>query len=215
MPSGGGVRLRLLQPDRSFFDLLEAAGDNLAQCAALLRDMVEDYVDPETKAKRLVACEHEGDRLTQALLVRLSSSTRPPFDRDDMHALATRLDDVTDAIEEAGDLLVLHKVTEPIEVVTEQTRLVGQAAAATGAGIRRLRTLDVEALRAYTTSVEELEHAGDRLYRRARAELYAFEVEQPARYVLVWKDIIEQLEEALDAMRRVAQTVDGIVLRNA
>jgi uncharacterized protein Yka (UPF0111/DUF47 family) len=106
------VKLRLLPPDRSFFDLFEAAGDNLAQTAALLR------------------------------------------------------------------------------------------------------TLDVEALRAYAARIEELEHAGDRLYRRARAQLYTFEVEQPARYVLVWKDIIEQLEEALDAMRRVAQTVDGIVLRN-
>jgi predicted phosphate transport protein (TIGR00153 family) len=208
------VKLRLLPPDRGFFDLFEAAGDNLAQCAALLRDMVEDYVDPETKAKRLADCEHEGDRLTQALLVRLSSGTRPPFDRDDMHALATRLDDVTDALEEAADLLVLHKVTEPIEVVTEQVGLLGQAAAATAAGIRRLRAMDVEALRAYAARVEELERAGDRLYRSARAELYTFQVEQPARYVLVWKDIIEQLEEALDAMRRVAQTVDGIVLRN-
>jgi predicted phosphate transport protein (TIGR00153 family) len=208
------VKLRLLPPDRSFFDLFEAAGDNLAQCAALLRDLVEDYVDPETKARRLADCEHEGDRLTQALLVRLSSSSRPPFDRDDVHALATRLDDVTDALEEAADLLVLHKVTEPIEAVVEQVGLIGQAAAATAAGIRRLRTLDVEALRAYAARIEELEHAGDRLYRRARAQLYTFEVEQPARYVLVWKDIIEQLEEALDAMRRVAQTVDGIVLRN-
>lgn len=208
------MKLRLLPPDRSFFDLFEAAGDNVAQCAALLRDLVEDYVDPETKARRLADCEHEGDRLTQALLVRLSSSARPPFDRDDVHALATRLDDVTDALEEAADLLVLHKVTEPIEAVVEQVGLLGQAAAATAAGIRRLRTLDVEALRAYAARVEELEHAGDRLYRRARAQLYTFEVEQPARYVLVWKDIIEQLEEALDAMRRVAQTVDGIVLRN-
>jgi predicted phosphate transport protein (TIGR00153 family) len=208
------VKLRLLPPDRSFFDLFEAAGDNLAQCAALLRDLVEDYVDPETKARRLTDCEHEGDRLTQALLVRLSSSARPPFDRDDVHALATRLDDVTDALEEAADLLVLHKVTEPIDAVVEQVGLLGQAAAATAAGIRRLRTLDVEALRAYAARIEELEHAGDRLYRRARAQLYAFEVEQPARYVLVWKDIIEQLEDGLDAMRRVAQTVDGIVLRN-
>jgi predicted phosphate transport protein (TIGR00153 family) len=208
------VKLRLLPPDRSFFDLFEASADNLAQCAALLRDLVEDYVDPETKAKRLADCEHEGDRLTQALLVRLSSGTRPPFARDDMHALATRLDDVTDALEEAADLLVLHKVTEPIQVVTEQVGLLGQAAAATAAGIRRLRAMDVEALRAYAARIEELERAGDRLYRRARAELYAFEGEHPARYVLVWKDIIEQLEEALDATRRVAQTVDGIVLRN-
>jgi len=209
------VRLRLLRPDRSFFDLLEAAGDNLAQSAGFLRDLVEDYVDPEAKAKRLYACEHEGDRLTQALLMRVSSRARPPFDRDDVHALATRLDDVTDAVEEAADLMVLHKVTEPIEVVVEQARLVDQAGAATAAGLRHLRTLDVEALRAHSAQIEDLEHEGDRLYRRARAGLYAFEVEYPARYVLVWMDIIDQLEEALDATRRVVQTIDGIVLRNA
>jgi uncharacterized protein len=209
------VRLRLLPRDRLFFDLFEAAGDNLAHCAELLRDLVEDFVDPEVKAKRLTAAEHEGDRLTQALLVRLSSTSRAPFDRDDVHALATRLDDVTDAIEEAADLLVLHKVVEPIEVVVEQTRLVAEAATATAAGLRHLRGLDVDALRGYATAIEELEHEGDRLYRRARAELYAFEAERPARYVLVWKDIIQQLEEALDASRRVAQTIDGIVLRNA
>jgi len=209
------VKLLLFRPDRSFFDLFEAAGDNLAQCAELLRDLMEDFVDPKAKAKRLYACEHEGDRLTQALLVRLSSRARPPFDRDDVHALATRLDDVTDAVEEAADLLVLHKVTEPIEVVVEQARLVDQAGTATAAGLRHLRALDVEALRGYATTIEDLEHEGDRLYRRARAQLYAFEAEYPARYVLVWKDIIEQLEEALDATRRVAQTIDGIVLRNA
>jgi uncharacterized protein len=210
------VKLRLLPSDQSFLDLFEAAGDNLAQCGELLRDLVEDFVDPEAKAKRLSACEHEGDRLTQALLVRLSSPrARPPFDRDDVHTLATRLDDVADAIEEAADLLVLHKVIEPIEVVAEQARLVARAAAATAAGVRHLRAMDAEALRAYAASIEELEHAGDRLYRRARAELYAFEAEQPARYVLIWKDIIEQLEDSLDAMRRVAQTVEGIVLRNA
>ncbi|HEX6677395.1 MAG TPA: DUF47 family protein [Actinomycetes bacterium] len=209
------MRLRLLRPDRSFFDLFEAAGDNLAQCAESLRDLLEDYVDPEAKAKRLYACEHEGDRLTQALLLRLSSRARPPFDRDDVHALATRLDDVTDAVEEAADLLVLHKVIEPIEVVVEQARLVDEAATATAAGVRHLRTLDVEALRAYGAKIVDLEHEGDRLYRRARAGLYAFEVEYPARYVLVWKDIIDQLEEALDATRRVVQTIDGIVLRNA
>jgi hypothetical protein len=208
------VKLRLFPPDRSFFDLIEAAGDNLALCAELLRDLVEDYADPEAKAKRLHACEHEGDRLTQALLMRLSSRARPPFDRDDMHALATRLDDVTDAVEEVADLLVLHKVTEPIEVVVEQARLVEQAGAVTAGGLRHLRTLDVEGLRVYAATIVDLEHEGDRLYRRARAELYAFEVEYPARYVLVWKDIIEQLEEALDAARRVTQTVDGIVLRH-
>jgi uncharacterized protein len=209
------VKLRLLPPDRSFFDLFEAAGDNVAQCAALLRDLVEDYVDPETKARRLADCEHEGDRITHAVLSRLASTLAMPFDREDIYDLATKLDDVTDAVEVAADMLILHKVVEPIEAVREQARLIDAAARETASGLRHLRRLAQEELRAYWIRINELEHEGDRLYRRARAELYAFDAEHPARYVLVWKDIIEQLEEAMDALEHVAHTVESIVLKHA
>jgi uncharacterized protein Yka (UPF0111/DUF47 family) len=61
--------------------------------------------------------------------------------------------------------------------------------------------------------VTELEEEGDRVYRRARADLYNFEAQHPARFVLVWKDIIEQLEGALDSLDHVTHTVESIVLK--
>jgi uncharacterized protein len=207
------MMLRIFPRDESFFDLFEAAADNMAESARLLDDLLEDFVDPELKAKRLVEHEHEGDRITHAILTRLNSTFITPFDREDIYALAAQLDDVVDAVEEAADMLVLHKVEEPIQPVREQARIIRRAAEETAQGLRHLRKLDLKRLRAYQVAVTELEEEGDRVYRRARADLYNFDAEHPARYVLVWKDIVEQLEEALDSLDQVTHTVESIVLK--
>ena len=209
------MRLRIFPREESYFDLFDVVVDNVAHAAALLLDLVEDFVDPEMKAKRLVEAEHEGDRLTHAILSRLNSTFITPFDREDIQALAGQLDDVVDAIEAAADMMVLHKIMEPLDAVVEQARLIDRAARATADGLRNLRGLKQEPLRSYLIHINELENEGDRLYRRARADLYNFTGEHPARYVLMWKDIVEQLEEALDGFEHVAHTVETILIKHA
>ncbi len=209
------MRLRIFPREESYFDLFDEVAANLAEAARQLLDMVEDFVDPEMKAKKLVEAEHEGDRLTHAVYSRLNTTFVTPFDREDIHALAGHLDDVLDAMEAAADMLVLHRVTEPLDAVIEQARLIDKAARATADGIRNLRGLKQEPLRAYLININELENEGDRLYRRARADLYNFNAEHPARYVLIWKDIIEQLEEALDGFEHVANTVETVIIKHA
>jgi hypothetical protein len=125
---GGRVKLRIFPREESYFDLFDAVADNVAHTSGLLLDLVEDFVDPEMKAKRLVESEHEGDRLTHAIYSRLNSTFITPFDREDIHALAGQLDDVVDAMEEAADMMVLHKVLEPLDAVVEQARLLDRAA---------------------------------------------------------------------------------------
>jgi predicted phosphate transport protein (TIGR00153 family) len=211
------VKLRIFPREESFFDLFEAAGDNLAEAARLLLDMLEDFVDPEMKAKRLTDCEHEGDRLTHAILSRLNSTFVTPFDREDIYALAGNLDDVVDSLEAAADMLVLHRITEPIETVVQQARLIDEACRETAQGLKHLRKLDQEPLRSYWIRINELENEGDRLYRHARADLYSFNdaAEHPARYLLMWKDIVDELEHALDELEHVAHTIESIVLKHA
>jgi predicted phosphate transport protein (TIGR00153 family) len=209
------LKLRIFPREESYFDLFDEVADNLAEGARQLLDMVEDFVDPEMKAKRLVETEHEGDRLTHTIYSRLNSTFITPFDREDIHALAGQLDDVLDAIEAAADMLVLHRVMEPLEVVIEQARLIDRAATTTAEGLRWLRGLKQERLRGYLIAINELENEGDRLYRRARADLYNFDAEHPARYVLIWKDIVEQLEEALDGFEHVGHTVETVIIKNA
>ena len=209
------MKLRIFPREESYFDLFDEVAANIADAARYLLDMVEDFVDPEMKAKRLVEAEHEGDRLTYAIYSRLNTTFITPFDREDIHSLAGHLDDVLDAMEAAADMLVLHKVMEPLGAVIEQCRLIDQAARATADGLRNLRGLKLEPLRSYLIHINELENEGDRLYRRARADLYNFNVEHPARYLLMWKDIVEQLEEALDAFEHVAHTVETVIIKHA
>ena len=209
------MRLRIFPREESYFDLFDVVVDNVAHAAALLLDLVEDFVDPEMKAKRLVEAEHEGDRLTHAIYSRLNSTFITPFDREDIHTLAGQLDDVVDAMEAAADMMVLHRILEPLDAVVEQARLIDRAARATADGLRNLRGLKQEPLRSYLISINEIENEGDRLYRRARADLYNFTGEHPARYVLMWKDIVEQLEEALDGFEQVAHTVETVIIKHA
>ena len=211
------VRFPFLPNGGSYFDLFEASGNNLAEAARLLLDLVEDFVDPEMKAKRLTDCEHEGDRITHAVFSRLNATFVTPFDREDIYLLASQLDDVVDSIEAAADMLVLHRVVEPIDAVVQQARLLDQAAKETAAAIVHLRHVEREHLQAYWVRLNELEDEGDRVYRHALAELYAYSEEDDrlARHVLTWKDIVDELEHAMDGLEHVADAVSGIVLKTA
>jgi uncharacterized protein len=212
------MKLRILPRDESYFDLFEAAGDTAVEAAKLLRNLVDEFVDVEDKARALVDCEHHGDDITRQVMQQLNTTFITPFDREDIYALATRIDDVTDAIEDAGSMLVLHKVDEPFTPVRAQARLLERACGEMAAGVRllRLRKLDQDSLRDYWRTASELEDEGDRIYRQATADLYAFsETEHPARYLLMWKDILASLEEAMDALQRVAFTIETITIKHA
>jgi predicted phosphate transport protein (TIGR00153 family) len=208
------MRLRLFSHEESVFDLADKVTAKIVDPARLPLDMVEDFVDPELKAKRLVEAEHVGDRLTHAIYSRLNSKFITPVDREDPHALAGHLDDVLDAMEAAADMLVLHKVTKPLEAVIEQVRPIDRTATATAEGLHNLRGLKHEPLRTYLITINDLENEGDRLDRHAMADLYAFTGEHPARYVLTWKDIVEQLE-ALDGLEHVAHTAESVIIKHA
>jgi predicted phosphate transport protein (TIGR00153 family) len=214
---GYAVKLRLFPREEAYFDLFEAAATNAVDSARVLREMVEDFTDPKAKAAELVDLEHKGDRVIQEVVTRLNKSFVTPFDREDIYTLANQLDDVVDAIEAVGDMLVLHQVDAPIEPVVAQSRLIEQAAQAAAEGVRALRDLDREVLDRCFRTVNDLEDEGDRLYRRARADLYSFsdDLEHPTRYLVLWKDIIEQLEETMDGLEDVADTIEQIVLKYA
>jgi uncharacterized protein len=176
--------------------------------------VLNNLADAEAMAKHLVDLEHEGDRITRDILTRLATTFIARFDRDEIYALANGLDNVTHAIEEVGDFLVLHGIRQPLQGVLEQARVLVRAAEHTAEGMRGLRQPGPERLAVYVMALEVLEHDGDRLHRRVVAELYEFTGEHPAQHVLRWKDITEGLEEALNELARVAYTVQGIALKH-
>jgi uncharacterized protein len=207
------MRLKISQRAEEFFDLFVESAANLRVAADLLKDLIEDYRDVDLKAKRISDREHEGDEVTHAIIRRLNTSFITPMDREDVYQLATALDDVMDSIEAVSELFLLHAIESPLPQMREQADVLARAAEQTEQALRLLPRMDRDRLEPYWIEINTLENQGDQLYRHAVAELFSGEYR--AMDVLRWKEVIENLEEALDGLENVANIIESVVLKHA
>lgn len=204
-------RLRLGQRERSFYDLFVKDAEILVQAADLLFDLVTEYQDVEAKAGRMHDLEHQGDEITHEIIRRVNTSFVTPLDREDIHELASSLDDVLDHMDAAADLLVLHNIEMPLPEMKAQADLLTRAARTTGEAMARLPAFDE--LVEYWVEINRLENEADRVYRKTIADLFSGDYK--AMDVLKWKDIIDELEAAMDELEDVANTLEAIALKHA
>ena len=205
------MRLGLKPQNRRFFELFAAAADNIVQIGGLLADLLRTYPDDGRELiAKIKEREHEGDSLTTELVGLLNRTFVTPFDRDDIFRLATALDDVCDLIDDAATNLELYDVRRVPERAREQGDVINRAAATLNASVRSLDGFkDANgALR----ELRALEDEGDRLVRQAVAEL--FRSGQDPISIIRWKDIHEQLEEAVDAFQTAGDVLEAILVKN-
>ena len=203
------MRLRLIPREESFFGLFEDMAGKVQQGTDALLDLLTDYTDLDLKAGRVVDIEHEGDEITHEMIRRLNTTFVTPFDREDIHRLASNLDDVLDHVEAAAEYLQLLKIESPIPQMLSLAQILQKAAATTAQampGLRKMKNLDE-----YWVEINRLENEGDRAYRRTIAELFSGDYK--AMDVLKYKDIIEEIEQAIDRLEDVANTIESIVLK--
>ncbi len=177
--------------------------------ASELLAVLKDFTDIDRKTQRVLDIEHEGDELTHEVIKRLNTSFITPFDREDIHHLASSLDDVLDHIEGASEYLRLHAIDQPLPQMVSLAETLLRAASVTAEAMPRLR--DLKNLDDYWVEINRLENEGDRFYRRTIAEL--FSGDHKAMDVLKYKDIIEEIEQAIDRLEDVANIVESIVLK--
>lgn len=206
------MKLKISNRAEAFFDLFTESAENLRTAAELLQDLIRDYRDVELKAQRIADREHEGDEVTHAIIRLLNTTFVTPMDREDIYQLATALDDVMDAIEAVSDLFVLHRIEAPLPEMQAQIDVLVLAALQTEKALAALPKMHREQLEPYWIEINRLENEGDRLYRRAIADL--FSGEHRAMDVLKWKEVIENLEEALDGLENVANIIESTVLKH-
>src|SRR3954454_19935677 len=197
--------------EREFFDLFEEAARNAVHAAELLEHLLEQWPDggAETVAK-IVDCEHEGDRITHDIIQRINQSFVTPFDREDILALASGLDDVVDFIEEVADFLSLYRIEAPMEQAQRMASVLLESTRAVNAAIPRLRSL--RDIHQYTVEVNRLENEGDRILREAVASLFERGIDP--MMVIRWKDIFERLEDAIDSTETAVNILAGIIIKN-
>ena len=207
------MKLRISQRSEEFFELFVESARNLRAGTELLKDLIEDYRDVEMKAGRIQDREHEGDEVTHAIIRRLNTTFVTPMDREDIYLLATALDDVLDAVEAVSDLFVLHRIEAPLPEMKAQVDVLLRATEQTEHALQALPKMDRDALEPYWIEINSLENEGDKLYRRAVAGLFSGDYK--AMDVLKWKEVIENLEEAIDGLENVANIIESIVLKHA
>ncbi|MEX2252704.1 MAG: DUF47 domain-containing protein [Thermoleophilaceae bacterium] len=204
---------QLLAPrDREFFDLFEEAGGNILRAADLLDQMLRNYPERRDALSRdILICEQEGDRITHDIIRRLNSTFVTPIDREDIYALASGLDDVVDYTEEVADYLGLYKIEAPMDQAQRLAHVLLQASRQLAEAMPRLRGF--KDLSHYTVEINRLENDGDRIVREAVASLFDTGIDPMV--VIRWKDIFERLEAAIDSTESVANTIEGIVIKNS
>lgn len=207
------MKLKISQRSEEFFELFVESAKNLRAATELLKDLIDDYTDVDLKVKRIQDREHEGDEVTHAIIRRLNTSFVTPMDREDIYQLATALDDVMDSVEAVSDLFLLHQIEAPLPQMKAQVDVLLRATEQTEQAIALLPKMDRGRLEPYWIEINTLENEGDQLYRHAVAEL--FSGEHKAMDVLRWKEVIENLEEALDGTENVANIIESIVLKHA
>ena len=202
---------QLLAPrEREFFDLFEEAGRNIARAGGLIEQIFAEWPDQRELVRELVDCEHEGDRITHAIIRRLNKTFVTPIDREDIYALASVLDDVVDFIEEAADFLGLYRIEAPMAQAQQMAAILARACTAIAAALPNLRGFrDVHE---FTVEINRLENEGDRLIREALASLFDTGIDP--MLVIRWKDVFERLEAALDSTERTANILEGILIKN-
>jgi uncharacterized protein len=197
--------------EREFFDLFEEAAQNIVRATELLEKLLDGWPEHPELTREIVVCEQEGDRITHDIIQRLNQTFVTPIDREDIYELASGLDDIVDLAEESADFLGLYRIEAPMEQAQRLARTLAEASRQIALAIPRLRTLGD--IRHFTVEINRLENEGDRIIREALASLFERGIDP--MLVIRWKDIFERLEDAIDATERVANILEGIVIKNS
>jgi len=200
--------------DEKFFDMFERASSNLGKAGQAFTDLLKDFTDIEQKVKNIKDIEHEGDIITHEIFDKLNRTFITPIDREDIHQITSEVDDVLDFILATADRLSLYKIKKPTPEAVKLTEVLVSAIEILGKAVYSLkdrshsrRTLD------YCVEINRLENEGDMIHKSAIAELFADG--KDAIEIIKWRDIYDHLEEAIDMCEDVADTVEGIVVKNA
>ena len=204
------ARITLVPQKREFFLLFAQASQNAVAISRLLVRLLEEFPADGNLLREIKTSEHEGDRITRELVDLLNRTFVTPFDRDDIYNLAGAIDDICDHVDEAAGNIAGYGVERIRPAAKEQSQVILQSAERLHEAVSRLEGFKDSSRQLH--ALRDLEDEGDRLNRDAIADLFA--TEQNPISIIRWKDIHEQLEEAVDACENAADVLEAIVVKN-
>ena len=203
--------MRLIPRDERFFDLFAEIAKRLTSSARLLSQLFAEPHRLDHYVAAIKVVEHEADNITHEVNAKLDTSFVTPLDREDIHTLATRLDNVVDLIDGTARRVAMFHVTEVREPARRLSDVLVRATECIGASVASMKVRKVVAEKA--REIKALEEEGDAIYQEAVGELFRNGTD--ALEVMKWKDLYDTLENALDECENVANALESISLKNA
>ena len=203
--------MRILPRDEKFYDMFTELAIRLTASATLLHEMFVSPSELNAKVTKIKGLEHEADNLTHDIIDRIDRTFVTPFDREDIHALASELDDVIDLIDGTARRATIFRIqkTRPAAVVLAE--VLARAAHAVEEGVRDMKSS--KHVYRISEKLKMLEEEGDAVYHEAMGALFAEGGD--ALEVVKWKDLYDKIEDALDQCEDVGNVLQSIALKNA
>jgi len=203
--------LRILPREAKFFELFVDMAKNIERASQQLVELFVQYDNVPDRVRSIKDIEHLGDQMTHDLFTRLNKTFITPIDREDIHELASKMDDVLDMIDAAASRMLIYKIEKPTE---DALRLAELIHTSTQVLVKALAVLEKhDHIIDHCIEINRLENEGDRVSRIAIAQL--FDDHKDPIYIIKWKEIYEVLEKAIDKCEDVANVIESVVVKNA
>ena len=200
------ARFRLLPRDERFFDLFELAADEAIRGADTLQQLLNDMPNFESYRRKMTDIEHAADKINHEAMDKLNRTFITPIDPEDIRVTACRLDDIIDCTHAAVERIVLYRVTVPHPAALELTEVLVQATTEVKAMVAGMRDFSNRAeILLHCIEINRLENVGDGIYREALGSLY---LEDDLRELIRWKEIFDQIEQAIDQCEDLADSLE-------
>jgi uncharacterized protein len=203
--------VRLVPRETKFFDMFSEMSGNLEDGARVMLELFRNYQDVPAQVQKIKDIEHKGDDMTHAVLIKLNQTFITPFDREDIHRLASSIDDVLDFINSAADRLVNYKITDPPPAALKLAEIILKQAQEITQGVRLLEKN--QHVLEHCVEINRLENDADTVTRAAISNLFDSE-KDPIRLIKI-KELLEVLELATDKAEDAANVLETVVLKSA
>lgn len=202
--------VRIIPRDNSFFAMFSAMSENLIAGARALVALFAQYHEVEKQVDQIQHIEREGDELTHAILTKLNQTFITPIDREDIHQLASKLDDVLDFINAASARLVMYRITAPPPAAAELAKIILMQSQELQKAVSLMQKNGN--ILVHCVEINRLENEADQVSQQAIAQLFEHE-KDPINLIKI-KELLEFLERATDKAEDVANVLETVVLKN-
>jgi predicted phosphate transport protein (TIGR00153 family) len=195
-----------------FFDVFNKVTSNVSTAASLFVSLMESFDNIDARSKEIFELEQDSDILTHEILKKLNSSYLTSLDREDIHDLAIKLDDILDLIWAATDRLTVFKLKEPTKEAIKMSKGLLEITDLVCEAVKKLEGKNYITIKEYCIEINTLENKMDRYFKYALETLFD-EIKDPV-LIIQWKDIYDRIEYAADKCEDVADVLETIVLKH-